>query len=127
MVDNISDIVETEYYKIWIAEDIVHVFYKKGAIIGLKTAKELVKARLKLQNGKIYNGIGYINDAALLNKETKEYLASAGSEGVNKIALIAHSPIAILVGNLFILINKPPKPIKLFKNKEDAIKWLKKD
>jgi hypothetical protein len=118
------EMVETDYYKIWIADNIVHVLYKEGSMIGLKTAKELVEARLNLQKGKSYNGIAYLNNVALLNKETKEYLAIAGYKGVIKVALIAKSPISILVGNLFILVNKPPKPTKLFKNKEDAIKWL---
>jgi hypothetical protein len=118
-------VVENEYYKIWISEGFVHVFYKQGTIIGLDTAKELVASRLKLQEDKIYNGIAYVNDIGAFHKEATKYLSVAGYEGVNKVAIIVRSPITTQLGNLFILINKPPKPTRLFKNKEDAIKWLK--
>jgi hypothetical protein len=118
-------LIETDYYKIWIADDVVHVLYKEGTIIGLDTAKQLVASRLKLQDGKIYNGMAHVNNIRAFHKDASKYLAVAGYEGVNKVALIVQSAMTIQIGNLFILINKPPKPTKLFKNKEDALKWLK--
>jgi hypothetical protein len=123
---NKVEMVENQYIQIWMEDDIVCGCYKKSALLGLEGAKAAVDLRLKFQNGKSYKGLAFITHVKVLTPEARKYLSEAGYIGVEKAAIIANSPIAILLGNLFILINKPPKPTKLFKDKEDAIKWLKK-
>jgi hypothetical protein len=120
-----SEIIESDHYKLWIYDGILHAVYKQGAIIGLDTAKEMVAARLKLQNGKIYCCLAHLKDIRAITKEAKKYLAEAGYMGVSKVAIVAGTTMSIQLGNLFILIQKPSKPTRLFKNEEAAIKWLK--
>jgi hypothetical protein len=120
-----ADFIENDHVRIWLENEIVHVLYKKGAIIGLKMAKEIVALRLELQKGNSYDAIAYINDVATVSPDARSYLALEGSQGVKKVALITNSSISTLLGNIFIQINKPPRPTRLFKNKEAALKWLK--
>jgi hypothetical protein len=119
------DFVENEHVKIWIEDDIVHGLYKKNSIIGLKAAQDIVEMRLKFQKGKIYKGIAYTSHMGMISPEARKYLAEAGYQGVDKVAVITNSHISNLIGNLFILINKPPKPTRLFKDVKDAIEWLR--
>ena len=120
-----ADFIENEHIKIWIEDEIVHGLYKKSAIIGLKAAQDVVALRLKIQNGKSYKGIAYTSHMGVVSPEARKYLAAAGYEGIEKAAIITNSHMSNLIGNLFILSNKPPKPTRLFKNVEDAVKWLK--
>lgn len=124
--ENKFEMVENQYIKIWMEDDIVCGYYKKSAMLGLEGAKAAVNLRLEFQKGKIYKGLVFVSHVKVLTPEARKYLSAAGYIGVEKAAIIANSPITILLGNLFILIDKPPKPTKLFKDKEDAIKWLKK-
>jgi hypothetical protein len=122
-----EEFVENDHVKIWKEGDIVNVLYKPGSIWGIKAAKEAVALRLKFTEGKIYKAIAYIANVRTATPEAREYLSSAEAyEGVNKVAIVTHAPISTLLGNLFISINKPPKPTRLFKSKEEALKWLNK-
>ena len=61
-----------------------------------------------------------------MDRESRNY---ASGKEVSKIteamALLIKSPVSKVLGNIFLGINKPPYPTKLFTDKEEAIKWLK--
>jgi hypothetical protein len=110
----------------WIEDDILHASYKKDiSIISLEKAKEIVKKRLEIQEGKSYLGIVFIHDSTVISAEARRYLANEGYAGVIKAAIVISSPLKAAMANVFIMIDRPLKPTKLFTNKEEAIKWLK--
>jgi hypothetical protein len=117
--------VENNYVKFWIEDEMVHGFYKKGCILSLKAAKEIVEARLKLQKGKTYKGLIYVTHIKVMGDDAKKFLAKEGCEGIEKAALVSSSAFMAMLGNVFISFNKPIIPTKLFFNKEDEMKWLK--
>lgn len=120
-----DEFVENDHVKIWMEEGIVNVLYKSGSIWGLKAAKEVVAMRLEFTKGKTCKGIAYISDVRTATAEAREYLSSEeGYKAIEKVAIVTNSPISTLLGNLFIYINKPPKSTRLFKSKEEALKWL---
>jgi hypothetical protein len=110
----------------WIEDDILYASFKKDtSIISLETAKEIVKKRLKIQEGRPYLGIVFIHDSTVMSAEARKYLANEGYAGVIKAAIVISSPLKAALANIFIMVDRPLKPTKLFTNKEDAIKWLK--
>jgi hypothetical protein len=117
--------VENDHVKFWIEDEVVHGFYKKGCILSLKAAKEVVALRLKLQKGRTYKGLVYVTHIKVVGDDAKKFLAKEGYEGVEKAALVSNSVFMTMLGNVFISFNKPIKPTRLFSNKEDALKWLK--
>jgi hypothetical protein len=42
-----------------------------------------------------------------------------------KVAMVGASPMARVIGNFFLGLNKPPVPVRLFATETEAIAWLK--
>jgi hypothetical protein len=61
-----------------------------------------------------------------ISKEARELSASKEvcRNAIAK-AIIVKTVSAKLIGNVFLKINKPPVPVKLFKDEKDAEKWLR--
>ena len=118
--------VENQHVQLWLEDGIVHGIYKKNCIITLEAAKEIIALRLQLQDGKLYPGIAYMLDGnSVFTPEARKYLAKEGYSGATKVALVTTSLARAVVANIFISIDKPPKPTRLFASKEKALHWLK--
>jgi hypothetical protein len=116
--------VENDIVKFWIEDDIIYCLYKKGSILTKESAKEVIKLRLDFQQGKTYKCLTYATQMEMTTPEARQYMAREGYEGLEKVALIVHSGMLTLLGNMYIMVNKPVKPTRLFYNKEDALAWL---
>jgi hypothetical protein len=46
------------------------------------------------------------------------------SDLVSAVALVVGTPLSRMAGNLFIRMNKPPFPARLFDNEATAVAWL---
>lgn len=122
------DFVENDHIKIWKEGEILYALLKKNSILSLNAAKEMVALRLSYMDNKPHKAILFMSNAAIINADARKFLASdAGYEGLIKIALVANSQMNSMIGNLFISLNKPKIPTKLFKDKEGALEWLLKD
>ena len=119
--------IENNNIKLWLEDGIIHLLYKKDCIISLDAAKEIIRIRLEYQNGMIYKCIIFFSLIKTITPEARQCFAKEGSAGLSKAALIINSPFTTMMGNLFININKPLVPTKLFSNKEQGMQWLRKD
>ena len=65
----------------------------------------------------------------LMNVSGKARAYFAGSEEVSRVisraALIVETPVSRVIGNIFVGLNKPNMPVKLFTDEEKAVAWLK--
>lgn len=50
---------------------------------------------------------------------SKENLAIA-----SRVAMVGVNPVARVIGNFFLGLNRPPIPVRLFAGEEEAISWL---
>lgn len=116
--------VENDFIKFWIEEDILFFTYKKDILVTLDVAKAVVKLRLECQKGKTYKAV-MIMTPINFTPEARKYLAVEGLEGIEKGALVSKSPVTTVLGNFYMMVNKPIKPIKLFNNKDEAVRWLR--
>jgi hypothetical protein len=57
-------------------------------------------------------------------KEARRYLATIGATLVMAGALITGSPLNRALGNIFLTIDKPSVPTKLFTSETKALEWL---
>ena len=118
--------VENQHVQIWIDDGIVHGIYKKNCVVTHETAKEMVELRLQLQAGKLYPCIVYLLEGnGIYRPDGRKYMAKQGYEGMTKLAIITTSPAKTVIANIYIAIDKPVKPTRLFTNKESALKRLK--
>jgi hypothetical protein len=121
-----KDVVENVYIRFWIEDGILFGFYKKDCIIGLEAAKEIVALRKTMTRGVAYPSVAYINFIKVVTKEARKYFAEETTGQLVKLALITDSGFSKILGNIFLTLDNPVMPTRLFTNKEEAILWVKK-
>jgi hypothetical protein len=118
--------VENEFVKFWIEGDIMYGQYKPNITIDLDAAKKIAQDRLALAAGKDYPFMGYMEGVSSATKEARDFFSRGdGIKHMKKLALLTNSPISRMIGNFFLTISKPAVPTRLFKGKDDAMKWLR--
>ncbi len=118
--------VENQNIQFWIEDGILHGLYKKNCMVTLEAAKEIVKLRLSMQGDKTYPCIAYLLEGeGVFKSDARKFLAIDGYIGVEKLAIITTSSVKAVIANVFITIDKPIKPTRLFTSKQKALLWLK--
>lgn len=115
------------YFKL-LPEGISVFRYKDGSVETLETAKEDIAAMLKLV-GQLAP-VPHLVDLTGMKSQTRDsrkYYAESEEvvKVVKKLALLIKNPVARVLGNVYIGINKTVYPTKLFTSEEEAMKWLR--
>lgn len=105
---------------------IVKCIVHKDAFMELEDAVENVKSVETLTNGKPVPVYVDIRLSKGSSKEARAYLASFEVADVQvACALHVDSMLSQLIGNFFLGLNKTKFPVKLFKDEQKAMEWLK--
>ena len=116
---------ESPHVTMWFEGGVLCCSYAVDLHLTLEVAKSVVEARIFLSKGKPYP---LLIDMTGLNGTTgaaRKYMATMGSTLVTAGALITSSPVSKAIGNLFLRIDLPPVPTRLFTNEQKARVWLK--
>ncbi len=107
---------------------IIKMEVTEGVFIEIAEIKEVHKTNLELSGGKPFcvlldTSNGYFSVSPAGNK-----LLASPEYAMKRIAtaIIVKNLATRLMGNFFILFNKPPSPTSLFTTEEDAMIWLRK-
>lgn len=111
--------------KIWLENNIIFCKYADKTDIDLEIAKQCVKGRLKISNGKSYPTMIYLTGVKSVNKAARAYLSDEGIQLMTAGAFIVSSPLTKMLGNVFVKINQPKVPAKLFTDEKSAAEWLR--
>jgi len=120
-----------KYITIWADDshpDTIFGIYSPKLEIDIRIARELVDNRLDYTQGKpVYTLIDFTNVKSV-TKEARDYMNSpeGGLRGLLGGAFLSNNVVATLFVNLYLKVNNPTIPAKLFTNKAEAIKWLSK-
>jgi len=86
-----------------------------------------VKKRLEITGDKNVVMISDISRLKSSTREARERMADKDAAyGIAAAGVVLNSRVQKVIYNFFQAIYKQPAPAKLFSNKEDAIKWIKK-
>jgi hypothetical protein len=121
-----KEVCENDYVAFWMEDGILTGMYKKDVVIGLEAAKEIVALRKKFTLGVAYPALAYIKYVKTISKEAREYFADEGTDLLVKLALVTDSGFSKILGNIFLELDKPLTPTRMFTNKEEAVEWLRK-
>lgn len=44
---------------------------------------------------------------------------------LSRVALVADSPLTRTIGNFFMRLNRPPFPVRIFDEEQEALRWLR--
>jgi hypothetical protein len=108
------------------ADGILHLHAEGDKTIDMRLYKVLISSIGELTGGKKVPILSTADELTLPNEEVKEYMVKPEANPFCIAnALIAPSLSQKLISNVLIRIIRPARPIRLFRNKEDAIEWLK--
>jgi hypothetical protein len=116
--------MENRYMEIYLENNILYSAFKQGTEMDINVAKFCVTERIKFSNNTSYRMLIEIRGLKSVTKEAREYMAEEGAALVLAAAFIISSPLSKLLGNIFLAINRPKIPSKLFTDRSEAIKWL---
>ena len=106
-------------------ENFVEVIYAPVKMDDIEAVEELYQEMKHLTDtGKVL----CLTDARVagsMTKEFRDYVAERNKDVIQAVAVWIGSPISRIVGNMFIKFAKLHHPMKLFSDREMAIKWLK--
>jgi hypothetical protein len=118
-------IAETQYAHYSIEDGIGIVTWNDNLVISIDMAKAMVEERIEVFNGKVLPFIIDIRELSSIDTLSRQYFAGERSiTGVKAGALLIDSLISKLAGNIYVKVDKPRIPVRLFTNKDKAIKWL---
>ena len=119
--------ITTRTQKIWLGDDgIVRYESHPGSEESLEDAQENVKAGASLSGGMKRPILINSRGIKSLRREARMYYA--GEENAKHTiaaAIVISSPVARVIANFFMGLNKTKFPTRLFTSEEMAIAWLK--
>jgi hypothetical protein len=106
---------------------VISIVFKLGAKMGVPEAREMIVVAEKLSENKPYLILSDIRNHVDITPEARKVAASKREAPLVVANAVLTNNIALkLTSNLFIIINKPHFPVKVFTDKDKAIHWLKK-
>ena len=122
--EEVKEMFEIPYVTMWIDGPIMYCKYVDDLHVSLDIAKTCVEGRIFFSKGKSFPLIIDMTGIKSTTREARQYMASIGATLVTAGALITRSAVSRTIGNIFLKIDKPPVPVKLFTSQVKAREWL---
>jgi hypothetical protein len=121
--------MHTEYFlnlhwKLWIDNGIFHVKAVTDRL-DLAIVKSGLDERVRMSAGSSYPMLSDMRKIKHFDKEARAFLAKPESTVlISAGAFLVNNQLQKVLGNFFILIDKPEIPSRLFTDEADALAWL---
>ena len=122
-----TDEISTDIANLWIdAQRIIHIRFNENPSHGIAEAKAIVEAHNQLAGGTPTCVLADIRAVKVgANREARKYYVSPESaEYKTAMAMLVSSPIQRMLGNIFLKLNRPPYPTRIFNQEPAALRWL---
>lgn len=118
---------ETNSFKMKIGDDgLKELTVKENATFNANDVE--VSLELSL-NGKLHSKFYVLleaEDNATITEDARKRAASADyARHTAALALCSDKPALVTLGNIFLTVNRPKVPTRFFKNRKDALSWLR--
>lgn len=114
-----------EVLELWFEEGILCGAYKVENV-DLESARKATRERLGYVDDKAYLNLVDYRKVRKTDKQARDFLASeTPTQGIKAMAVIIDSTIGRVIYNFFIGLNRPPYPMQIFTDPEQAKNWLK--
>lgn len=119
--------LETKYVNFLVENGILIATYAPNLIISLDIAKEMVEERIRFSDGITFPILVDLRGLASIDTLSRKYFTTERAlKYTSAGALLVESLISKLAGNIYITVDRPALPAKLFTDKNKAIRWLTK-
>lgn len=117
--------IETSTEIIEFSDGIVFCRLKKGINMSLEEGKENMKAISEVTNGVRSPVFVDITESKGISKDCRNLFTSEEVADIQSaVAMLVDSAFTKMIANFFIGLNKTPFPLKMFKDRNEAINWL---
>ncbi len=121
-----DSVVENENIKLWVKDNVMFSEYKVADVTKSK-ARDMIDFRLSMCGGKSFPFFADVTRVKSIDREAREEFSNGkGIEMMSACALLIKSPVSQIMGNFFMMVNKPHIPTRLFTSAKDALEWLNK-
>jgi len=118
---------KNEHVEIWITDGLLYHKYAPELVITLTIAEEITRQRILMSDGKKYPLLVDGRTTKYITKDAREYWAKGdGIKYLTAGAFIIGNSIHKIFGNMFLKVNRPPLPARLFTEVEPGVLWLQK-
>jgi len=116
---------EHAFFEIWYEDGIIFTVFKKNTTLNLEISQQVVAARLKVSANKPTPIFIDLRNVHYTDTKARKYLATKEAvECITAGAMLLDNEIMKLAGNIFIKIDQPLIPTKLFTDTDKALLWL---
>lgn len=119
-----GEVFDSPFITMWLKDGLVYCKYAAALDLTLDVAKFCVESRIFFTKGKPSVLLVDMKGIKSTSKEARNYMATIGTTLVTAAALVTGSPFNNALANLFLRVNKPAIPTRLFDNEDDARQWL---
>ena len=117
--------LDTPYAIFEMHDGILHLYYKRGLLINLEMAREIVSARLEFSNNESFPMLIVDLGIVGVEKAARDWFSSEeGTCRITACALVLDTVYSRVLGNFFIKITRPRIPVKVFNQKAKGVEWL---
>ncbi len=122
-----SEIITTRTGKVGLGEDgILRGVSLSNARMTLADAQENIAAGHAVDGGIARPVLMDIRQIQAIDWQARAFFASETSVAHSRaVALLIGTPVSRMIGNFFLVLNKPRVPLRLFTDEGEAIEWLK--
>ena len=115
-----------DHITMWVEDGILHFSFNQGAEITLEIAKDFVRRRKDLCEGRPHPALVNSTGLKWASREARAYLASSEStEAIKITGFVVNGTVQRIFTNFFLTFYKPPVHVKVFSDTGKAIAWLK--
>ena len=123
-MDRDSGVITHPKFRIWLRPDgIVQMVWAPRTTALLEDATAALEATAQITDGRRSPLLVDMRDTGPQDRPTRAEWTSR-SDLSSAVALIVGTPLSRIVGNLFIRVNRPQFPVRLFDNEASALAWL---
>ena len=104
----------------------MEILFKESSQIGYEECLDIMDAYKKILEEKKYPLLHVAQEYVIFNKDAREF--SVTKEGVlysKAEAYVINSLAHKILANFYMKVNQPPVPTKFFRDKDEAVEWLK--
>lgn len=116
--------LENEWMWMEIRDSYFYIKYKPNKPINIEIARQIIADAVAFANGKTYPVLTDIREMAPHGHDVRDYFAKEASNTAIANAIIISSSLSSILANIFLTLNKPTIPTRIFTDSKKAAKWL---
>ena len=119
-----TQIYECQMATLWLSDDGILNFVSKPEERSYENAVELISVLRMMSKGNKMCVLVDTTHSKPMNREVRDYLVKHTSLYYKAVAVTSKSSLGAFVANIFLRLNPPAYPIRIFSDESSAKSWL---